>query len=78
MRVGVWMMQQGGFISEYDAAVGNRLAYVIAGGDLSGPQWVDEEYFLDREREMFLELVREPKTMERIVYMLTNNKPLRN
>jgi 3-hydroxyacyl-CoA dehydrogenase len=78
MRVGVWMMQQGGFISEYDAAVGNRLAYVIAGGDLSGPQWVDEEYFLDREREMFLELVREPKTMERIVFMLTNNKPLRN
>jgi 3-hydroxyacyl-CoA dehydrogenase len=78
MRVGVWMMQQGGFITEYDAAIGNKLAYVIAGGDLSGAQWVDEEYFLDREREAFLELVREPKTMERIVFMLTNNKPLRN
>ncbi len=78
MRVGVWMMQQGGFITEYDAAIGNKLAYVIAGGDLSGPQWVDEEYFLDREREAFLELVREPKTMERIVYMLQNNKPLRS
>nr|MBA3470413.1 enoyl-CoA hydratase/isomerase family protein [Herpetosiphonaceae bacterium] len=78
MRVGVWMMQQGGFITEYDAAIGNKLAYVIAGGDLSGPQWVDEEYFLDREREAFLQLVREPKTMERIVYMLQNNKPLRS
>lgn len=78
MRVGVWMMQQGGYISEYDAVVGNRLAYVIAGGDLSGPQWVDEEFFLDREREMFLELVREPKTMERITHMLQHNKPLRN
>ena len=78
MRVGVWMMQQGGYISEYDAVVGNRLAYAIAGGDLSGPQWVDEEYFLDREREMFLELIREPKTIERIMFMLQNNKPLRN
>ena len=78
MRVGVWMMQQGGYISEYDAVVGNRLAYAIAGGDLSGPQWVDEEYFLDREREMFLELIREPKTVERIMFMLQNNKPLRN
>ena len=78
MRVGVWMMQQGGYISEYDAVVGNRLAYAIAGGDLSGPQWVDEEYFLDREREMFLELIREPKTIERIMFMLQNNKPLRS
>ncbi len=78
MRVGVWMMQQGGYISEYDALIGNKLAYAIAGGDLSGPEWVDEEHILAKEREVFLELCREPKTMERIMYMLQNNKPLRN
>ncbi|MCA0355273.1 MAG: 3-hydroxyacyl-CoA dehydrogenase/enoyl-CoA hydratase family protein, partial [Chloroflexi bacterium] len=78
MRVGVWMMQQGGYISEYDAFIGNKLAYAIAGGDLSSPQWVDEEHFLAMEREVFLALCREPKTMERIMFMLQNNKPLRN
>ncbi len=78
MRVGVWMMQQGGYISEYDALIGNKLAYAIAGGDLSSPQWVDEEHFLAMEREVFLALCHEPKTMERIMFMLQNNKPLRN
>ncbi|HEY1011217.1 MAG TPA: 3-hydroxyacyl-CoA dehydrogenase/enoyl-CoA hydratase family protein [Herpetosiphonaceae bacterium] len=78
MQVGVWMMQQGGFISEYDAFIGKKLAYVIAGGDLSSPQWVDEQFILDREREAFLELVQQPKTMERIMHMLQTNKPLRN
>ena len=78
LRVGVWMMQQGGYISEYDAFIGNKLAEVIAGGDLSSPQWVDEEYFLALERKVFLELLQQEKTLERIMYMLQNNKPLRN
>ena len=78
MRVGVWMMQQGGYISKYDAFIGNKLAYAIAGGDLSSPQWVDGGHFLAMGREVFLALCREPKTMERIMFMLQNNKPLRN
>ena len=55
-----------------------RLGRVLCGGDLSGPQWASEDYFLNLEREAFLELCKEPKTVARIWYMLQNNKPLRN
>jgi 3-hydroxyacyl-CoA dehydrogenase len=50
----------------------------MCGGDLTGVQKVSEQYLLDIEREAFLSLLGEPKTMERIQYMLENNKPLRN
>ncbi|MFN8469777.1 MAG: 3-hydroxyacyl-CoA dehydrogenase NAD-binding domain-containing protein [Caldilineaceae bacterium] len=78
VNVEVHGMQQGGYISEHDALVARKLGYILAGGDLSSGQWMDEQYFLDLEREAFLSLVGEKKTQARIQYMLENNKPLRN
>jgi 3-hydroxyacyl-CoA dehydrogenase len=78
VNVEVYGMQQGGYISEHDALVARKLGYILAGGDLSSGQWMDEQYFLDLEREAFLSLVGEKKTQARIQYMLENNKPLRN
>ncbi len=78
VNVEVYGMQQGGYISEHDAVVARKLGYILAGGDLSSGQWMDEQYFLDLEREAFLSLVGEKKTQARIQYMLENNKPLRN
>ena len=65
-------------MSEYDLHVSGKVAYVLCGGDLSAAQWVDEQYFLDLEREAFVSLCGEPKTIERITHMLTTGKPLRN
>jgi 3-hydroxyacyl-CoA dehydrogenase len=78
MKIEVYSLQTGGFISKHDAKIANRLAHVISGGDLSAPTWMDEQYFLDLEREAILSLAGEAKTQERIWYMLQNGKPLRN
>ncbi|HAJ35940.1 MAG TPA: 3-hydroxyacyl-CoA dehydrogenase [Chloroflexi bacterium] len=78
VNIEVHSMIQGGYISEHDGVVACKLGYVLAGGDLSQGQWMDEQYFLDLEREAFLSLVGEKKTQDRIQYMLENNKPLRN
>ena len=78
LKMGVWSFRESGYISEYDALIGNWLAKVVTGGDLSAPQWVDEQHFLDLEREAFAALTKQPKTIERIWYMLQNGKPLRN
>jgi 3-hydroxyacyl-CoA dehydrogenase len=71
-------MQQGGYMSEYDLHVSNKVAHILCGGDLSSGQWVGEQYFLDLEREAFVSLCGEPKTLERIKHMLETGKPLRN
>ncbi|MFN3909457.1 MAG: 3-hydroxyacyl-CoA dehydrogenase/enoyl-CoA hydratase family protein [Flavobacterium sp.] len=76
--VGTDSMQAGNFISEHDKKIANKLAYVMAGGDLSEPTLVSERYLLDLEREAFLSLCTERKTLERIQFMLTKGKPLRN
>jgi 3-hydroxyacyl-CoA dehydrogenase len=78
LRAGIYVLQQGAYMSEYDALLTTRLATILCGGDLSSGQWVDEQYFLDRERETFVALCHEPKTLERIQSMLANGKPLRN
>jgi 3-hydroxyacyl-CoA dehydrogenase len=78
LKMGVWLMQQASYISEHDRLIGDKLAHIICGGDLSGPQWVDEQYFLDLEREAFVELARTEKTQARIWHMLEHGKPLRN
>jgi 3-hydroxyacyl-CoA dehydrogenase len=78
IRAGLYIMQQGGYMSEYDLHVSGKVAYVLCGGDLSAGQWVDEQYFLDLEREAFVSLCSEPKTIERIKHMLGTGKPLRN
>ena len=76
--VGTNQMVAGKYISDHDLKIANKLAYVMAGGDLSEPTFVSEQYLLDIEREAFLSLCTERKTLERIQFMLTKGKPLRN
>ena len=76
--VGTDSMEASNFISEHDQKIANKLAYVMAGGDLSEPTLVTEQYLLDIEREAFLSLCSERKTLERIEHMLKTGKPLRN
>ncbi|MCK0156957.1 3-hydroxyacyl-CoA dehydrogenase/enoyl-CoA hydratase family protein [Cellulophaga sp. F20128] len=76
--VGTDAMEDSNYISEHDHKIANKLAYVMAGGDLSEPTLVSEQYLLDLEREAFLSLCTERKTLERIQHMLTKGKPLRN
>ncbi|MCC6753095.1 MAG: 3-hydroxyacyl-CoA dehydrogenase/enoyl-CoA hydratase family protein [Saprospiraceae bacterium] len=71
-------MRRANHASEHDHKIANKIAWVLCGGDLSEPQEVSEQYLLDLERDAFLSLCTEPKTLERIQYMLENNKPLRN
>ncbi|PNQ72460.1 3-hydroxyacyl-CoA dehydrogenase [Hanstruepera neustonica] len=76
--VGTDSMEVANYISEHDHKIANKLAYVMAGGDLSEPTLVSEQYLLDLEREAFLSLCTERKTLERIQHMLKTGKPLRN
>lgn len=71
-------MRVGGYISEYDEKLAKVLGWVLSGGDFSVPQWVTEQYILDLEVEEFMKLLKEPKTMERIMGMLQSGKPVRN
>lgn len=78
LKIGVYMMQQGGYATEYDAEIASRLAYVLTGGELSAPQWVSEQYLLDLERIMFISLCKDQRTLQRAQHMLETGKPLRN
>jgi len=78
LRAAIYNLQQGGYASEYDAYISGQLAHILCGGALSSGQWVDEQYLLDLEREVFVELLAQPKTLERIQHMLSTGKPLRN
>jgi 3-hydroxyacyl-CoA dehydrogenase len=78
LKMGVHMMRKGEYISDHDAKLANRVAYVLCGGDLTPGTPVSEQYLLDLEREAFLSLCGEKKTQERIAFMLKNGKPLRN
>ncbi len=78
LKIIPWSMLQAGFASEHDALVAEKIAFVIAGGDLSSPAWVSDDYFLELEREGFAELVATEKTQARIRHMLETGKPLRN
>jgi len=71
-------MYTGRYITEHDKKISEKLAYVMCGGDLSAPTEVSEQYLLDLEREAFLSLTGERKTLERIQSILTTGKPLRN
>jgi len=77
-KAGIQGMLMGRYISEHDALIGNKLAFAICGGDLDAPQQVTEQYLLDLEREAFLSLTGEQKTMDRIGSLLSGGKPLRN
>ena len=75
---GASIMKSGHFISEHDQLISEKLAFVMCGGDLSSPTLVSEKYLLELEREAFLSLCGERKTLERIQSILTSGKPLRN
>ncbi len=78
LTVGLHLMKEAGYISEYDAHIGRKLAYILCGGDLTAKSFASEQYLLDLEREAFLSLLGEKKTQDRIKYMLEKGKPLRN
>jgi 3-hydroxyacyl-CoA dehydrogenase len=78
MYAGINGMRTGNYATEHDVTVAKKLAYVMAGGDLSEPTLVTEQYLLDLEREAFLSLCGEKKTLERIQSILKTGKPLRN
>jgi 3-hydroxyacyl-CoA dehydrogenase len=77
-KLAIHMMMRGGYASEYDAHVGRKLANILAGGPLTAPQPVSEQYVLELEREAFVSLCGERKTQERIAHTLKTGKPLRN
>lgn len=78
LRVGIHMMAEGKYITEYEKVIAGKLAAVMTGGDLSRPAWVSEQYILDLEREAFLSLCGNEKTQQRMWNLLQTGKPLRN
>ncbi|MES2703796.1 MAG: 3-hydroxyacyl-CoA dehydrogenase/enoyl-CoA hydratase family protein [Bacteroidota bacterium] len=78
LLAGIHGMRRGNYISDHDKLIAEKLAYVMCGGDLSYPATVSEQYLLDIEREAFLSLCGQKKTLERLQSILTTGKPLRN
>jgi 3-hydroxyacyl-CoA dehydrogenase len=78
LKLGVHLAWRAGRISEHDALIGRKLAWILAGGDIAAPATVTEQHLLDLEREAFLSLCGERKTQERIAHTLKTGKPLRN
>jgi 3-hydroxyacyl-CoA dehydrogenase len=78
LKLGVYLMRDGEFISDHDVKVANKVAYVLCGGAVTPGTLVSEQYLLDLEREAFLSLCGEKKTQERIAFTLKTGKPLRN
>jgi len=78
LHTAVYGMVQGRYASPHDAKIAHKLAHVICGGDLTQSQKVSEEYINKLETDAFVDLLQEPKTLERIMHMLQKGKPLRN
>jgi 3-hydroxyacyl-CoA dehydrogenase len=78
LKLGIHQMKRGGYISDHDALIGEKLARILTGGDLNHETRVSEQYLLDLEREAFLSLAGTRKTQERLAAMLKTGKPLRN
>ncbi len=78
LKLAVWTMREGQYISDHDVKVANWAAYILAGGKVNPGTLVSEQYLLDLEREAFVSLCGEKKTQERIAFTLKTGKPLRN
>ncbi len=78
LKAGLVNMLEGSFISQHDFEIGKRVASIFGGGDIEQNSIVSEDWLLDLEYRYFMELLKMPKTQERISYMLKNGKPLRN
>jgi 3-hydroxyacyl-CoA dehydrogenase len=77
-KMAIHLLQRGGYATDHDAVVARKLANILAGGALSAPQAVSEQYVLDLERDAFVSLCGETKTQQRIAHTLKTGKPLRN
>lgn len=77
-RIAIYQLAQGGYATPYDTVIAEKLAYVLCGGDLSSPQFVDESYIMRLELEAILALLKDERTMARARHMLETGKPLRN
>ena len=78
LKIGMHQLLRGAYISPYDYHMGSKLAHILCGGDCNSPKNVNEQHFLDLERETFLSLCGERRSQDRIQYMLQRGKPLRN
>jgi 3-hydroxyacyl-CoA dehydrogenase len=78
LEYGTYLLKEAGQIQEHDVLISRKLAHVLCGGDVTSPQWVDEEYILDLEREAFCSLCGEPKTQARIEHFLSTGQKLSN
>ena len=78
MKLAIYLLREGGFASEHDAKVATHVAKILTGGDITPGTLLTEDAFLELEREAFLSLCAEPKTLERIEFTLKTGKPLRN
>jgi 3-hydroxyacyl-CoA dehydrogenase len=78
LKLGVHLAWRAGRLSDHDAVIGRKLAWVLAGGNLAHAATLSEQQLLDLEREAFLSLCGERKTQERIAHTLKTGKPLRN
>jgi len=78
LKAGLYNFKLSGYITEYESHIGSKLIHIMTGGNISKPEWVDEQYFLDLEREAFLSLCGEKKTQERMWNLLQTGKVLRN
>ena len=78
LRSSLFQLGEGRFISSHDQMIGEKLSWILSGGDISTPEWVEEQYILDLERAAFVELIQTAKTMERVLHTLMTGKPLRN
>jgi 3-hydroxyacyl-CoA dehydrogenase len=78
LRQNIYAMRKSGYISEHDELIASKIAYVMSGGNVPAGTEVTEQYILELERQAFMELIKTPKTQQRMQHMLTKNKPLRN
>ncbi|MBA4394531.1 MAG: 3-hydroxyacyl-CoA dehydrogenase, partial [Desulfobacca sp.] len=78
LTIAAQTMFWGDYVSEHDLHIAKKIAHILSGGPLSSPQWVDEQVILDLEREAFLSLLGQEKTIARIKHLLMTGKPLRN
>lgn len=78
LKVGLHGAHEGGYVTDYDVVVGEKLAWILCGGNLVGPRLMPEQYLLDLEREAFLDLLGDSRTQARIEHLLKTGKPLRN
>ncbi|CAJ1001356.1 MULTISPECIES: 3-hydroxyacyl-CoA dehydrogenase/enoyl-CoA hydratase family protein [Brevibacillus] len=78
LRQSIYSMKKSGYISDHDELIASKIAYVMSGGSVPAGTEVTESYILELERQAFLELIKTPKTQQRMQHMLMKNKPLRN